>query len=79
MHHAVRVTSARFAVFSSSHYAVAVQMIDKVWYDWQNKSPKNKFAYKGGSITPLPSYANYTKFPNGMPPYLDVSASNKLA
>ena len=54
-------------------------MIDKVWYDWQNKSPKNKFAYKGGSITPLPSYANYTKFPNGMPPYLDVSASNKLA
>jgi len=49
-------------------------MIDKVWYDWQNKNPKNKYAYGGGSVTPLSSFANYTRFPTGMPPYLNFDS-----
>ena len=57
----------------SSLCVIAVQMIDKVWYDWQKKNPKNKYSYGGGSVTALPSFANYTIFPNGMPPYLNVS------
>ena len=76
MHHAVRVAS--IAPFTPSHLTMAVQMIDKVWYDWQNKDPRNKYAYGGGSVTPIPSYANYTMFPTGLPPYLNVSASLDL-
>jgi len=57
---------------------MAAQMIDKIWYDWQNKSPKNKYSYGGGSVTALPSFANYTEFPTGLPPYLNVSASSDL-
>ena len=53
-------------------------MIDKIWYDWQNKSPRNKYSYGGGSVTPVPSFVNFTKFPTGLPPYLNVSASSDL-
>ena len=52
-------------------------MIDKVWYDWQNKSPRNKYSYGGGSVTPLPHYTTYETFPTGLPPYLNVSASSQ--
>lgn len=75
MHHAVRVTfAARFIVPPSSYRTVATQMIDKVWYDWQNKDPKNKYAYGGGSVTAIPHYKTFTEFPTGLPPYLNVSA-----
>ena len=74
MHHAVRVTSVpRSTTSPSFHYIVVSQMIDKVWHDWQKKSPKNKYAYGGGSITALPHYKNFTEFPTGMPPNTNVS------
>ena len=77
MHHAVRVTSAsRFAKSPSSHRIMAAQMVDKIWYDWQNKDPRNKYAYGGGSIET--SGTNFTTFPTGYPPYLNVSASSGL-
>ena len=49
-----------------------MQMVDKIWYDWQRKSPKNKYAYGGGSVeaTDVPSFA---EFPTGLPPYYGVS------
>jgi len=50
-------------------------MIDKLWYDWQEKRPRNKYSYGGGSGSPLSDYATYTKFPTGLPPFLNVSAS----
>jgi len=53
-------------------------MIDKIWHDWQEKSPKNKYSYGGGTISPIPSFTNYTKFPTGLPPFLNVSASSDL-
>jgi len=62
-------------IYSISPLCTA-QMIDKVWYDWQNKHPMNKYAYEGGSVTPIPSFANYTIFPNGLPPDLNVSGSS---
>ena len=49
-------------------------MIDKIWYDWQNKDPRNKYAYGGGSVAALPYYKDFTVFPTGKPPYLNVSA-----
>ena len=52
---------------------MATQMIDKVWYDWQNKNSRNKYAYGGGSVTALPNFLNFTEFPTGLPPYLNVS------
>ena len=55
-------------------YIVTWQMVDKVWYDWQNKSPRNKYAYGGGSVSALPSYQNFSVFTTGFPPYLNVSA-----
>ena len=51
-------------------------MIDKIWYDWQEKNPKNKYSFTGGSVEPFPSYVNYTIYPNGLPPYLNVSPSS---
>ena len=79
MHHAVRVTSAtRLTASPSSHHTMAPQMIDKVWYDWQNKGPENKYSYGGGSVTPLPNFTAFRTSPTGLPPYLNVSASSDL-
>jgi len=53
-------------------------MIDKVWYDWQEKSPKNKYSYGGGSVTAIPIFKTYMEFPIGLPPFLSVSVSSDL-
>ncbi|KAK0469181.1 Di-copper centre-containing protein [Desarmillaria tabescens] len=44
--------------------------VDKVWYDWQNKSPANKNAFKGGSVQRVDTRAMYLANPNGGPPAL---------
>ena len=49
-------------------------MVDKIWYDWQKKNPRNKYAYGGGSVQGFTSYATFTEFPTGLPPYYGVSA-----
>jgi hypothetical protein len=54
------------------------QMIDKVWYDWQNKGPMNKYSFGGGSVAALTSFAAFTNFPTGLPPFLSVSAPSDL-
>ena len=46
-------------------------MVDKIWYDWQNKSPKNKYAYGGGSVEA--NLTAFVEFPTGLPPYYGVS------
>jgi tyrosinase len=45
-------------------------MVDKIWYDWQHKSPKNRYAYAGGSVQASASFLEFIRFPNGLPPYL---------
>ncbi|KAG7451672.1 Di-copper centre-containing protein [Guyanagaster necrorhizus] len=44
--------------------------VDKVWYDWQNKSPVNKNAYAGGSVQLVQNRTMYLENPNGGPPFL---------
>ena len=47
-------------------------MIDKIWYDWQNRDPVNAESFFGGSVESLSSLAAYNQYPNGGPPFLDV-------
>lgn len=48
-------------------------MVDKIWYDWQNKSPENKYAFAGGSVAASFNFTLFTQFPNGLPPFVNVS------
>ena len=43
--------------------------IDRIWWLWQMKSPKNLFAFKGGSNMTYTDPA----FPNGYPPWLSIT------
>lgn len=49
-------------------------MIDKIWCDWQNRDPMNANSFYGGSVEHLYSLTAYEEYPNGGPPYLNVSA-----
>jgi len=53
-------------------------MVDKIWYDWQKKGPKNLYAFEGGSVAPLNNFSLFTQFPNGYVPFLNVSVSSDL-
>ncbi len=48
-------------------------MIDKVWYDWQNRDTVNFNSFYGGSVEYLSNLAVYDEYPNGGPPFLSVS------
>ena len=78
MHHGVRVVSVTFCTAFPFTYRPVVQMVDKVWYDWQKKGPKNQYSYGGGSVEGLVDFKTFSQFPTGLPPYLDVSASSDL-
>ncbi|KAF4613412.1 hypothetical protein G7Y89_g15475 [Cudoniella acicularis] len=45
-------------------------MVDRFWWLWQNASPNNMNAYFGGSVQNL---TYYSEFPNGGPPYLNMT------
>src|SRR5882762_1565526 len=49
------------------------QRIDKMWRDWQLRSQKNAESFFGGSAQAIDTVADYNEYPNGAPPYLDVS------
>ncbi|CAE7233157.1 unnamed protein product [Rhizoctonia solani] len=44
--------------------------IDRLWWLWQEKSDKNKYAYRGGATQNVSSLDRY---PNGQPPWLSKS------
>ncbi len=50
-------------------------MVDKVWFDWQHRHPMNANSFFGGSVQALQSLQTYQQYPNGGPPFLDVSTS----
>ena len=50
-------------------------MVDKVWFDWQNRDPVNANSFFGGSVQKLQSIASYQQYPNGGPPFLGVSGN----
>ena len=47
-------------------------MVDKVWYDWQQRDPENAKSYFGGSVQALENLTTYDQYPNGGPPFLNV-------
>jgi len=47
-------------------------MVDKLWYDWQNRRPENFWAFHGGSIGAHSAPGIYSQFPNGGPPFINV-------
>ena len=51
-------------------------MIDKLWYDWQKLSPKNKNAFAGGSISVQVDPTQQAEYPTGAPPFLNVRSSS---
>ena len=46
-----------------------VQMIDKIWYEWQLRDSENKNAFEGGTVS---IQVDVTAPPTGAPPFLDV-------
>ncbi|KAH8667387.1 Di-copper centre-containing protein [Tricladium varicosporioides] len=46
-------------------------MVDRVWWLWQNANTANANAFFGGSVQNL---TYYSEFPNGGPPYLDMTS-----
>jgi tyrosinase len=51
-------------------------MIDKIWFDWQHRNAANTRSFFGGSVQALDSVDHYIQYPNGAPPFLDVSAGH---
>ena len=76
LHHAVRLISSLFV--SSYLTTWAPQMVDKIWYDWQKRDTRNKYAYGGGSRQATTSFASFIAAPNGLSPYLGVSPSTDI-
>jgi len=48
-------------------------MVDKIWFDWQNKHPENFYSFFGGSVGAHSQPGLYKEFPTGGPPFLNVS------
>lgn len=60
-------------------YTYIAQMVDKVWYDWQNRDPKNKNLFAGGSISwAADANVSVLQYPTGAPPWLDVRGNSLL-
>ncbi|KAF5348693.1 hypothetical protein D9758_006865 [Tetrapyrgos nigripes] len=49
-------------------------MVDKVWYDWQNADPANAGIFFGGSVQMQDNITIWEQYPNGGPPYLNLSS-----
>ena len=50
---------------------VYIQAIDKIWYDWQRRDPRNQDAFAGGSVS-WQVGGSYPLYPTGAPPLLNV-------
>ncbi|KAF8257960.1 Di-copper centre-containing protein [Lactarius quietus] len=50
-------------------------MIDKLWYDWQHRNPRNAKSFFGGSVQALSSVELYNQYPNGAPPFLNLNST----
>jgi len=50
-------------------------MVDRLWAQWQLLAPQNALAFAGGSVQARDTFKNYQRYPNGGPPFLNVSPS----
>src|ERR1700753_3640650 len=75
LHHAVCTIFS----FIKNRTHTFLQMIDKVWYDWQNQDPSNKNIFAGGSISwAADSNISYSQYPTGAPPLLNVRRNSSM-
>ena len=51
-------------------------MIDRLWAGWQLAAQQNALSFSGGSVQARETFAIYQAFPNGGPPFLDVSRTD---
>ena len=72
LHHAV---CHIFSFFGRGADLFVVQMIDKVWYDWQRRDPSNKNVFAGGTVS-WQAGGSYTEYPTGAPPLLNVGGKS---
>ncbi|KAI0056310.1 Di-copper centre-containing protein [Artomyces pyxidatus] len=50
-------------------------MVDKVWFDWQHKTPANTHIFFGGSVQALENTTINNEYPNGLPPWLHLNST----
>ncbi|KAH8978459.1 Di-copper centre-containing protein [Lactarius akahatsu] len=50
-------------------------MVDKVWYDWQHRNPESAKSFFGGSVQALQNLDSHNQYPNGGPPFLNLSST----
>ena len=70
LHHAVSSLAPPFVSTIDSPF---LQMIDRLWAQWQLVAPQNAVSFMGGSVPARETFAIYQTFPNGGPPFLNVS------
>ncbi|KAG6901452.1 hypothetical protein C0995_011748 [Termitomyces sp. Mi166 len=61
----------RYEDYSPLTSTLAMQMMDKIWYEWQLKHPENLNAFSGGSKAAI-TVEETEMYPVGMPPDLTV-------
>jgi tyrosinase len=69
LHHAVSPFASLLVLMLNSPL---LQMIDRLWAQWQLVAPQNAVSFVGGSVPARETYAIYQTFPNGGPPFLHV-------
>ena len=52
--------------------AHVVQMIDKLWFQWQLRDSSNTNAFAGGSVSAQVDPSQAATYPTGSAPFLDV-------
>ena len=71
LHHTVSLTPLPFSLILAVNLPL-LQMVDRLWAQWQLAAPENTFSFTGGSVRARETYATYQTFPNGGPPFLNV-------
>jgi len=77
LHHAVSTPSSSPVI--SAVKQPLLQMIDRLWTEWQHKAQQNGLSFGGGSVQARETFEMYQTFPNGGPPFLHVGATRPNA
>jgi len=51
-------------------------MVDRIWWDWQNRDSRNFYSYNGGSVQKQNSFEESQTYPTGVAPFLNVSSQS---
>lgn len=50
-------------------------MVDKIWWDWQNRDRANFWQFSGGTVSVLDDYPQFQKYPTGAPPMMSLNST----